>query len=168
MALHNISSDHAASSPTDGDNVTIKVPKSMLYVLLAVAVLAGAYVVGSTLKERVTDPVIDKSVETVESVANDIAAIPEEAEESIAKEYAARRIEEMYGQKISEAHFNLLTESEFMERQNGNAIMAEVNKTADLGTVYIFDFSDTLLKDGKKIYGAIIVWQEQGQWHSLL
>ena len=102
MALPNFPVDHTAPKPVGGDGVTVKIPRSVIYVVVAILVLTAVYVLGTTIKERVTDPAIDKTVETVDSVAEDIAAIPEEQRESAAKAFLEnniRAVMELSGQE---------------------------------------------------------------------
>lgn len=78
------------AEPDGSGSVTVRIPKTVLFILVAVLVLATAYVVGSTVKERVTDPAINKAEEAVDNAAKDIAAIParKKAEEDRLEELA--------------------------------------------------------------------------------
>lgn len=102
MALKNSSVDHTAPKTVGGDSVTVKIPKSVVFVVVAILVLTAVYVLGATIKERVTDPAIDKTVETVNGVAEDIAAMPEEQRENAATAFLEdniRAVMELSGQE---------------------------------------------------------------------
>lgn len=93
MALPNFPVDHTAPRPT-GSGIDPKTVKTVLLTLgivgLVVVVLAVANVLATTLKERVTDPAVDKTVETIDSGIADIAAIPakKQAEAELAESLA--------------------------------------------------------------------------------
>lgn len=95
MALPNFPVDHTAPKPVGGDSVTVKIPKSAIYIVVVILVLTAVYVLGTTFKERVTDPAIDKTVETVDNVAADIAAIPGKASEELAEREERQELERL-------------------------------------------------------------------------
>jgi hypothetical protein len=53
-----------------GDAITVKIPKSVVYVIIATLVLTAMYVIGSTIKERVTDPALDQVAAAAAQVAD--------------------------------------------------------------------------------------------------
>lgn len=100
MALFNYGVEHTAPRPT-GTGIDPKTAKTVLLTLgivgLVIAILAVANVVGSTVKERVTDPAIDKSVDTVDNGSAGIAAMPAEQREAEIIAAVQVRFRELYG-----------------------------------------------------------------------
>jgi len=97
MALPNFPVDHTAPKPVGGNSVTVKVPRWLVSAIVAILVLTAVYVLGTTFKERISDPVINKSVETVDNGSAGIAAMPAEQREAEIIAAVQVRFRELYG-----------------------------------------------------------------------
>lgn len=89
MASHKNITDGAHND----DSVTVKIPKSVVYIVAATLILAAAYTIGSTIKERVTDPVLEKTEEVGGAIVEEATKSPAERAQDWSEEEAQQKAE---------------------------------------------------------------------------
>lgn len=155
MALPNFPVDHTAPKPVGGDSVTVKVPRWLVYTIVATLVLTVVYVLGTTIKERVTDPALDQAGEAAENFS-------EEANLRAAETALTEALEVRYESPVISTSYSLLEEGFLRGTQDEYRSIRE--RAGEDVTIYTILYTGTDFENGDTGGGEAFVWSEGGDW----
>jgi hypothetical protein len=173
MALSNYGADHTADS---GGSFNIRIPKSVIYIVIAILALAMAIAIGLTVKERITDPAINKAGETVDNVAEDLAELPEkkiEAEagrlllnEGLSHYILPGYMDEDLNPEIVGTRTRAEGVAYLLEMYPGESDRIQVlNDVTLLPRLYFFEVETYSPDYGRDIVSVMWIWQDaNGEW----